>query len=113
METLVIQFATLEGLGTEQELNRRHSIEDMVDRALKAKGVGVCDGGQQGAGSAEIFCFVTNRAEAIETISAVCARVLPSKIIALQNKEENRWDVLDPPGGEFTMWGWDATGSTN
>lgn len=106
METIVIQFAISEGLGTGEELDRRHWLEGLIGGALKAQGLGVCDGGQQGAGSAEIFCDVTDVSAALVVIKAVCDEHLPSRITAHLDTIAKEWVVLDPPGvSEFTIWG--------
>lgn len=112
-ETIVIQFVITTGLGSEGEYDFRCELEEIFDAVLKAKGLGYCDGGQQGAGSAEIFCMVNNINDAVETLKGVCDKHLKSRVIAWF-KDRDRWVVLDPPGiTSFSFLGWETPAEKN
>lgn len=112
--TLVVQFVIGEGFGTAAELEKRHEIEGLLHAALKEKGLGECDGGQQGAGSAEVFLFVSEIGRAAEVIEEVCKGLLPSWIVAWLDEANEKLEVIVPSnGGPFTFWGWDAPSGCN
>lgn len=48
------------GFGTENDLNKRHSLEDLMNEILGWTGLGHCDGGSIGSDSMEVCCFVVD-----------------------------------------------------
>ena len=75
-ETILISYQISEGLGTLQELDRRHFIEGLIGDELRAKDCGFCDGGGQGIVTAEIFCEVNDVTAAQKIIKAICDKYL-------------------------------------
>jgi hypothetical protein len=71
--TLVVEYK-LDGWGSKSDLAKRHALEDALDRTLKKARLGLCDGGEIGAGSMEVFCPVFDYAKAKAAIVAVLAR---------------------------------------
>lgn len=57
--TLLIQYR-IEGMGTEQDLDKRHRIQDLMDECLGWTGLGYCDGGDTGSGSMNVCCLVVD-----------------------------------------------------
>lgn len=58
-KVLLIEYI-VDGFGTEEELKKRHSLQDKMDDVLGWTGLGHCDGGSIGSGSMEVCCFVVN-----------------------------------------------------
>ncbi len=56
---VVVQRA-IAGMGTPQDLDERHALEDFLDKQTGWLGLGHCDGGSIGSGSMEAFCFVVD-----------------------------------------------------
>ena len=56
-DTLIIEYK-IDGWGTENDLKKRHIIQDRMDQLLGWTGVGWCDGGSIGSGTMEICCIV-------------------------------------------------------
>src|SRR5258706_6053550 len=48
----------IDGFGTEQDLNKRHQLEAIMDEVLGWTGLGHTDGGSNGSGTMEIACLV-------------------------------------------------------
>jgi hypothetical protein len=67
LNTVIVQFA-VDGLGTDEEFDRRCQIEDLLDQALKGSGNGFCDGGDSGSGSMNIFLMVKDVKRAVPFI---------------------------------------------
>ena len=56
---LLIEFE-VEGFGTEEDLEKRHALQDRMDETLGWAGIGHCDGGSCGSGTMEVCCFVVD-----------------------------------------------------
>lgn len=56
---LAIQFKC-DGFGTPADLDKRHQIEQWMNNALGWTGLGHCDGGDIGSGTANIFSYVVD-----------------------------------------------------
>src|SRR4051794_38654229 len=54
MATVIVPFA-VEGFGTDDEFDRRCRIQELLDEALRKTGNGLCDGGDSGSGSMNVF----------------------------------------------------------
>ena len=54
-----IEYA-IEGMGTEDDLNKRHSLEERLGETLGWTGLGSCDGGSIGSGTMEAGCYVVD-----------------------------------------------------
>lgn len=112
---VVIQFRNSGELGTANELDWRHKQEDHMDRVLKNHRIGMCDGGQSGAGSMEIFMFTNNVAKAVEVIKRdLTTRELIGfcKVASLDTLSGN-WDIYYPPDETFfSLWEFDDSSKT-
>ena len=56
---LLIEYA-IEGMGTMEDLDKRHSLEDRMNETLGWTGMGNCDGGSIGSGTMEACCYVVD-----------------------------------------------------
>lgn len=52
--SLIVQFRT-DGWGSEDDLTKRYHLEDLLDARLQADNNGICDGGDIGSGTINIF----------------------------------------------------------
>jgi hypothetical protein len=59
LDRLVIEYK-IEGMGTEEDLAKRHLLESKMNEFLGWRGLGHCDGGSIGSGTMEILCFVVD-----------------------------------------------------
>lgn len=50
----------IDGFGTEQDLDKRHRLEDKLDELLGWTGLGHVDGGSIGSGTMEVGCVVVD-----------------------------------------------------
>jgi predicted DNA-binding WGR domain protein len=55
--TLLVEF-TVNGLGTIEDLKKRHRLEDKLNEVLGETGLGYCDGGSIGSGTMDVCCYV-------------------------------------------------------
>ena len=55
--TLLIEFS-VEGMGNEQDVEKRTRLQDRMNDLLGWTGLGHCDGGSIGSGTMEVCCFV-------------------------------------------------------
>jgi len=66
--TLLIEYS-VDGMGTEKDLEKRHLLQNRMDETLGWTGLGYCDGGSIGSGTMEVCCFVVDFKIAKEVIS--------------------------------------------
>ena len=59
MRTLLVEYA-VEGMGTEDDIEKRHALQDQLDESLGWTGLGHCDGGSIGSGTMEACCYVVD-----------------------------------------------------
>lgn len=57
--TLLVEYA-VSGMGTGEDLDKRHELEDRLDETLGWTSLGHCDGGSIGSGTMEVCCFVVD-----------------------------------------------------
>jgi hypothetical protein len=57
--TLLIEYA-VDGMGTTEDIDKRHRLEDRMNETLGWTGLGHCDGGSIGSGTMEVCCFVVD-----------------------------------------------------
>jgi len=57
--TLLIEYA-VEGMGTKEDAEKRHRLEDRMNETLGWAGLGNCDGGSIGSGTMEVCNFVVD-----------------------------------------------------
>jgi predicted DNA-binding WGR domain protein len=50
----------VDGFGTEEDLGKRHRLEEVMDEFLGWTGLGYCDGGSIGSGTMEVGCIVVD-----------------------------------------------------
>jgi hypothetical protein len=55
--TLLIEYA-VDGMGTGEDIDKRHALEERMGETLGWTGLGACDGGSIGSGTMEVCCFV-------------------------------------------------------
>ncbi len=58
-KVLLIEYI-VDGFGTEEELQKRHSLQDLMNDVIGWTGLGHCDGGSSGSGFMEVCCFVVD-----------------------------------------------------
>lgn len=56
---LLIEYA-VDGMGTEEDVKKRHRLEERMNETLGWTGLGACDGGSIGSGSMEVCNFVVD-----------------------------------------------------
>ena len=56
---LMIEYQ-IDGMGSEEDLSRRHQLEDRMNETLGWTGLGACDGGSIGTGTMEVCNFVVD-----------------------------------------------------
>ncbi len=57
--TLLIEY-TVNGMGSKEDLEKRHSLEERMNETLGWTGLGNCDGGSIGSGTMEVCNFVVD-----------------------------------------------------
>lgn len=65
---LLIEF-TVEGMGTESDVEKRYALQDRMDETLGWTGLGNCDGGSIGSGTMEVCCYVVDFAVAKRVVA--------------------------------------------
>ncbi len=55
--TLLIEY-NIDGMGTSEDMEKRHRLENKMDELLGWTGLGHCDGGSIGSGTMEVSCIV-------------------------------------------------------
>ncbi|WP_084420603.1 hypothetical protein [Henriciella litoralis] len=65
---LLVEYA-IDGDGTEDDVEKRHELEDLLNETLGWTGLGYCDGGSIGSGTMEAICFVVDVDQAKSVIS--------------------------------------------
>ena len=67
LKTLLIEYE-IDGMGSEEDLDKRHAVQDRMNELLGWTGVGHCDGGSIGSGTMEVCCLVVDIAIAARII---------------------------------------------
>ncbi|MGP4846374.1 hypothetical protein ACTXGQ_19795 [Marinobacter sp. 1Y8] len=57
--TLLIEYS-VDGMGTKEDVEKRHRLEDRMNETLGWAGLGNCDGGSIGSGTMEVCNFVVD-----------------------------------------------------
>lgn len=57
--SLIIEFK-VDGMGTLEDLDKRHRLENLMDEVLGWTGLGHSDGGNIGSGTMEVSCLVAD-----------------------------------------------------
>lgn len=58
--TAVIVQRSIDGMGTVEDVDERHALEDFLNEETGWLGLGHCDGGSIGSGSMESYCYVVD-----------------------------------------------------
>lgn len=66
---LLIEYA-IAGMGTAEDLDKRHRLENRMNETLGWTGLGHSDGGSSGSGTMEVCCLVVNFDIAAKIIAA-------------------------------------------
>lgn len=71
---LIIEYA-IDGMGTNEDLDKRHKLEEHLNELLGWKGLGHCDGGSIGSGTMEVACLVVSDDIAIQVVKSYLDRM--------------------------------------
>ena len=69
---LLVEYP-IHGMGTTEDLDKRHRLEDVLNETLGWTGLGMCDGGSIGSGTMEVCCFVVEFPTAKSAVEASLA----------------------------------------
>jgi predicted DNA-binding WGR domain protein len=69
--TLLVEYA-VDGMGSREDVEKRHRLEEKMNETLGWTGLGACDGGSIGSGTMEVCNFVVD----FEAAKAVIAKDL-------------------------------------
>jgi hypothetical protein len=58
-DILLVEYP-IDGMGTGDDLKKRHRLEDRMNETLGWTGLGMCDGGSIGSGSMEVCNYVVD-----------------------------------------------------
>jgi hypothetical protein len=112
MQSVVIQLPiSIENrLGTSDELEHRHEIERALGELLEARDLGVCDGGDIGGGTMNVFLYHVSDVPAVVSLSVECLRSngwLTEGCLIAAGRADERLKIVWPDGasGEFDFWG--------
>lgn len=86
--TLVIEY-TISGMGTPEDLIKRHAVEEHMSDVLGWTGLGDCDGGSTGSDSMEIRCFVVDFDIAKRVVRADLRETQFSDFNCIYNEDES------------------------
>jgi len=101
--SFVIQFR-LDNWGSQEDLRKRHAVEDVMNECLGWTGNGHCDGGDIGSGSINVYCFVIDPViAATSTIEWLREKNLAEGVVIAYEKGDD-YIVLWPKDfvGEFS-----------
>lgn len=69
-ETVLLVEYAVSGMGNDNDLKKRHALEDRLNETLGWTGLGSVDGGSIGSGTMEVCCYVVDFAIAKRVIEA-------------------------------------------
>jgi hypothetical protein len=100
---IIIQYP-IDEMGTLEDLDRRHRVEELMEQHLTRDSLGRCAGGEIGSGTMEVFCNVADPERALPVIVEALRRdgLLEGAVIALTSDEEER--VLWPEDFKGEFW---------
>ena len=92
--TLLVEY-TIDGMGSAQDVAKRHRLEDKLNEVLGWAGLGHCDGGSIGSGTMEACCFVAD----FDIAAVVIREALVGTEFADFSRiyDENEWSFPDFP----------------
>lgn len=93
---IIVQFKTEDAWGNSADLDKRHSVEDILNECLGWTGNGHCDGGDIGSGTINVFSFVVDPYRAKDSIVAALKQnnLIDGTIIVINNEDD--YEVLWP-----------------
>lgn len=101
---IVVQY-TLAHSSSAKDLQKRHSIEQLLDASLEEADLGYCDGGDFGSGTMNVFCVVKPRHNAAKSIIETLRKndLLKGAVVAEEADGDRK--VIWPPDfkGEFHL----------
>jgi hypothetical protein len=103
LATVLLQYR-LETWGTEEDLQRRHKVQDLMDNCLGWTGLGHCDGGDIGSGTMNVCCLVVDPDVAIPVIVRELKKRGHLDRVTIAIETDHGFDVRWPPDykGKFT-----------
>jgi hypothetical protein len=102
---VIVQYK-IRDLGSSEDLEKRHQIEDCLNDCLGWTGNGHCDGGDIGSGEMNVFCLVVDPWAARDAIVRTLGEtgLLKGAVVAVRNYDEESYTVLWPHGAtEFSL----------
>lgn len=103
---VIIQFKNSGGTGTCEEQWFRHRHEIIFDNILKFHDLGYCEGGATGAGTMEIFFFVSDIERTVKILKQALTKLdlLGEAKIAGCFNGSDEITVYYPKGATFSLW---------
>lgn len=101
----IVQYSYVEDCNQAELIEKRDYIESLFNNCLGWTGNGHCDGGDIGAGTMNIFCYVVDKNIAIHTILEVLEEedLLDNLKIAYADENTEEYIGLYPPLTEFSL----------
>jgi hypothetical protein len=108
-KSIIVQFR-VEGFGTDAEFDRRVQMDELLDRALRRTNNGLCDGGDSGSGSMNLFLYVDDVQRAVATVLETLRKnSLLGGVVVAESLEEGEGDDKEVIGHKV-WWPPDFTG---
>ncbi|PQO45024.1 hypothetical protein [Blastopirellula marina] len=101
--SLILQFKTQDPWGAGDDLDKRYAVEELLNELLGWTGNGMCDGGDIGSGTMNLFSYVVDPQLACQAIVAELKKEgIEGGIIAVETEDD--YQVLWPEDfeGEFS-----------
>lgn len=100
----IVQYSYEEDCDQAELIEKRDYVESLFNNCLGWTGNGHCDGGDIGAGTMNIFCYVVDKNIAIHTILEVLEEDLLDNLkIAYADENTEEYIGLYPPLTEFSL----------
>ncbi|WP_069201946.1 hypothetical protein [Bhargavaea cecembensis] len=104
LHEFVVQFSYEDG-DMQAALDKRQIAEDELDERLNRTGIGYCDGGDIGSGTANTFFYVIDVDKALQVVTDELAKhgLLEEAAIACATPDGDDYLSLHPAGAEFRL----------
>ena len=79
----------MDDMGTREDLDKRHALEERMDDKLDWTSLGTCDGGSIGSGTIEVCCYVVDFDVAKRIIEADLAGTRFSDFARIYSESED------------------------
>jgi hypothetical protein len=93
---VIVQYR-IDGFGSEDDLDRRHAVEDLLNSRLGWTGLGHCDGGDIGSGTMNIVCLVVDPDLAAPVIVRELEQKGHREGVTLAVERDGEFEVRWPP----------------